>query len=151
VKENQGVKGMLRFDRGHAGEPRRGSNTRGLLVLFRKWIAAATRERRQSGRHETGRVRVWLGGWPVGREFVALSADLRNLSRGGARIHVNAPLPPGLEKVWLGLDAPSPAAGVPAQVLEVLPVAQGRWQVRLAFGIPCPHQLIEAAVCIRSA
>ncbi|WP_406695703.1 PilZ domain-containing protein [Singulisphaera sp. Ch08] len=128
-------------------EPERAQ--KGLLDLFRAWIAQTTQDRRVMPRHKTRPCEVWLG-WKQGEDtFFANSARMVDISRGGAQLLVVAP-PREASKVWICLGEPDPGECLEATVLEVRRARQNVSTVRLAFSEPCPHHFFEAAVCILS-
>ncbi len=112
---------------------------RGILELFRAWIRATPpSERRQTSRHEASGGRLWLGWWDRNQVFTAVSAELINISRGGALLRAIEP-PQELREIWICLDASDTGECVPASVLEVEPVRRGAWSVRIEFSEPCPQ------------
>ncbi len=136
----------FRFDPVLKEDQPAGSPDRGLVDLFREWISAVPRERRQSARHEAAGFQVWIGWWRGGHEFFALSAELINISRGGALIQLTAS-PPERQDIWICLDALDSDDCVGAAAIDVKPVRRGWWSARLEFRAPCPHSFFDAAVC----
>ncbi|AGA26995.1 hypothetical protein [Singulisphaera acidiphila] len=122
---------------------------KGLLDLFRAWLAQTPQERRVMPRHQTRPFQVWLGWKKKGDAFFANTARMVDISRGGAQLLVVDP-PRERSRVWICLGKPDPSDCLEATVLEVRIVSQKVWTVRLAFREPCPHPFFEAAVCILS-
>lgn len=120
---------------------------KGLLDLFRAWIAQKPHERRAMPRHKTRPFQVWLGWHKVGEPFQANPARMVDISRGGAQLLVVDP-PNPRSRVWICLGKPDPSDCVEATVLDVRIARRNVWTVRLAFRDPCPHSFFEAAVCI---
>ncbi|SIO60830.1 hypothetical protein SAMN05444166_6539 [Singulisphaera sp. GP187] len=122
---------------------------KGLLDLFRAWVAQLPQERRSMPRHKTRPFQVWLGWKKNGDTFVANTARLVDVSRGGAQLLVVDP-PRERSRVWVCLGKPTPSDCLEATVLEVRKARQKVCTVRLAFREPCPHAFFEAAVCTLS-
>jgi hypothetical protein len=116
-----------------------------LLSLFAEQAEVAVAERRESSRFRAVEQRAWLGWWAGPRRFATVDARLDNISQGGARI-VMADPPPVQQIVWLCMGIPDPTECVQAKVLEVKPTPEGDSVIRLAFGIPCPHNLYQVAI-----
>jgi hypothetical protein len=136
----------IRFDTVAEGGAMPRAESRSLLGLFRLWGGAPTPERRRSPRHEVVEAQVWLGWWRGERGFLASSAVLINLSRGGAFVFVDE-RPPQDEPVWISLGMPDPVGFVESRVVAVKVSRQGQCAVRLEFRAPCPYGFFEAAVC----
>jgi hypothetical protein len=108
-------------------------------------------ERRAEPRHQHVECLARVG-WRTWRGFAMNDAVLIDLSRGGARVFLDAPPPRGRVRmrtraVWLFLETPGSKAVVKARVLDLRPTAQGQYVVRVGFDEPCPYALFEAAVC----
>lgn len=141
----------IRLDAGPAGAPCSGAvaapsaGKRGVLELFRAWIRSAPAERRQAARHNAGGGKLWLGWWDGNRLFTAVSADVVNISRGGALVRAAEP-PREMQNVWVCLDVTEPGDCVPGSVLSIEPVRAGAWLVRFEFSTPCPHAFLAATL-----
>lgn len=120
---------------------------KGLLDLFRAWIAQTPQERRAMPRHNTRPFQVWVGWNQADTTFHASSARMVDISRGGAQLLIVDP-PHPRSKVWICLGKPDPSDCVEAIVLDVRIARRNVWTVRLAFREPCPHPFFEAAVCV---
>ena len=141
----------LRIDRGGSDSevaPGRGS----LLRSFGVWAGAdrppaAARpvpERRAENRHRVECL-AWVG-WKSWRRFHMNDALMIDLSRGGARVFLDA-APPARRPIWVFIETPASHAVVKARVLAVEPTASGQFVARVAFVEPCPYAVFEAAVC----
>jgi hypothetical protein len=108
-------------------------------------VAVAVAERRRSTRFPAVERRAWLGWWTRPRRFETVAARLDDISQGGARL-VMADPPAFPQIVWLCVGIPDPTECVQAKVLEVKPAPDGDSVIRLAFGIPCPHNLYRVAI-----
>jgi hypothetical protein len=117
-----------------------------LMELFRALIGIPSCDRRSMPRHAAAEFAIWLGWWRGEQEFFALTARLVNISRGGALVTAIGP-PPERHLVWICHSSPEPTECVEAKVLEVTRVRRREWALRLAFTEPCPHGLLEAALC----
>jgi hypothetical protein len=131
---------------GGAGEagPSAAARKGGVLELFRAWIRSAPAERRQATRHSAGG-KLWVGWWDGNRVFTAVSADVINISRGGALV-CSAEPPRELREVWVCLDVAEPGDCVPASVLSAEPIRPGAWAVRFEFSAPCPRAFLAATL-----
>jgi hypothetical protein len=139
-------KRKVRFDRIAAGAEAPGVESRSLLGLFRLWNGPPAEERRRSPRHMVVESQVWLGWWRGEAGFLASSAVIINLSRGGAFIFLDEEPPRDLP-VWICLGMPDPVGFVEARVLGIKKSRQGQCAARLEFREPCPYGFFEAAVC----
>lgn len=89
--------------------------------------------------------RVWLGRWQDD-ELVVEACRLRRISQSGALVLLENHLPEG-KSVWVSLHGQGERFGsVPARVSRTTLVAPGAVLVWLTFGIPCPDDLLYAAV-----
>jgi hypothetical protein len=136
----------IRFDTVVQGAALPRAESRSLLGLFRLWGAKPAGERRRSPRLEVVESQVWLGWWRESASFLASSAVIINLSRGGAFIFLDDQPPPD-KPVWICLGMPDPVGFVEARVVEVKVSRQGQCAVRIEFREPCPYDFFEAAVC----
>jgi hypothetical protein len=136
----------VRFDKIAPGADAPRAESRSLLSLFRLWDGQPTPERRRTPRHEVVESQVWLGWWRGAAGFLASSAVIINLSRGGAFIFLDE-RPPKDEPVWVCLGMPDPVGFVEARVVAIKTSRQGQCAVRLEFREPCPYGFFEAAVC----
>ena len=139
-------KRKFRFDKVNKGDDVPRVECRSLLGLFRLWGEQPTPERRRSPRHEAVESQVWLGWWRGAPGFVASSAVIIDLSRGGAFIFLDIK-PPKDQPVWISLGMPDPVDSVEARVVSIKVSRQGQCAVRLEFLEPCPYGFFEAAVC----
>jgi hypothetical protein len=139
-------KRKVRFDRIAPGAEAPRAENRSLLGLFRLWDPQPTAERRRSPRHEVVESQVWLGWWRGEAGFLASSAVIINLSRGGAFIFLDDE-PPGDQPVWICLGMPDPVGFVESRVVAIKKSRMGQCAVRLEFKEPCPYGFFEAAVC----
>jgi hypothetical protein len=118
-----------------------------LLPLFAFAVdgTPAPVERRESPRLPAVERRAWLGWWATPDQFQTFAARLDDISQGGAKLVTSDP-PPTQQVVWLCLGMPEPTECVQAKVLQVIPTADGVAIVRIAFGMPCPHNLYQVAI-----
>ena len=82
--------------------------------------------------------------WGDSDGFQVVDARLVDISRGGAALETEQPLPVG-DPVWFCLDPDGRALGVGARVLG----CQRDWleyRVRLRFDEPCPEPLLRLAI-----
>ena len=100
-------------------------------------------EHRTAARYEAGAI-VYLGWWD-GPEFRTCAAGLRNLSQGGALVHV-ALAPPAGQSLWLCLAGSPPGDWVEARAVELTNPRAGLHQARLSFVEPCPYEMFRGAV-----
>src|SRR5215208_5861226 len=90
----------VRFDLPPVPDDKPDPGRKGLLDLFRAWMARSPQDRRVMARHKSLRAQVWLG-WKRGDDaFFANPARLVNISRGGALLQVADP-PPQRHSVWI--------------------------------------------------
>ncbi len=101
-------------------------------------------ESRGSSRYNAVKTAVYLGWWEE-PEFRTCAAALRNLSHGGALVHV-AILPGESETCWLCLAGTPPGEWVPVSIVSVTGPAPGPYQVRLKFPESCPYEMFNGAV-----
>jgi hypothetical protein len=139
-------KRKVRYDKVATGDAAPRAESRSLLGLFRLWGSAPMEERRRLPRHEVVESQVWLGWWRGEPGFLASSAVIINLSRGGAFVFLDDQ-PPRDQPVWICLGMPDPVGFVEARVVGVKVSRQGQCAVRLEFKAPCPYGFFEAAVC----
>ncbi|MCA1686438.1 MAG: hypothetical protein LC745_10790 [Planctomycetia bacterium] len=99
---------------------------------------------RGSSRYEAVKSAVYLGWWEE-PEFRTCAAALRNLSHGGAMVHV-ALLPPEGSGLWLCLAGTPPGEWVQVSVVTAAGRAPGPYQVRLMFVESCPYEMFNGAV-----
>ena len=99
---------------------------------------------RCSSRYETIRSAVYLGWWDE-PEFRTCAAALKNLSHGGALVHV-AVLPTEGASVWLCLAGTPPGEWVLVSIVSVTGKAPGAFQVRVRFPDSCPYEMFNGAV-----
>jgi hypothetical protein len=102
-------------------------------------------ERRASPRFPAVEDHVWTGWWTNLEEFVTTACEIDNISQGGARIMTAIP-PNENERLWIRLAKPGSAACLQATVLEIQPIAEDSYWVRLEFAVPCPKAFFDAAV-----
>jgi len=114
-----------------------------LLRAFNAWAVPA--ERRADGRHTPAECQATLG-WRTWRRRTTLHALVIDVSRGGAKVFLDAP-PPRDRAVRVGLTSGGREAVIEARVLEVRRTAGGQCLARLEFLQPCPYDLFGAAVC----
>lgn len=104
---------------------------------------------RSSSRYEAVKSAVYLGWWEE-PEFRTCAAALRNLSHGGALVHV-AVLPNESQAYWLCLAGTPPGEWVEVSVVSVTGSDPGPYQVRLMFPESCPYEMFNGAVLGLSA
>jgi hypothetical protein len=143
-------KRKVRFDKIAEGAETPRAECRSFLGLFRLWERQPAAERRRAPRYEAVESQVWLGWWRGEAGFLASSAVIINLSRGGAFIFLDDE-PPADQPVWICLGMPDPVGFVEARVVAVKKSRQGQCAARLEFREPCPYSFFEAAVCGLSA
>ncbi len=146
----------FRYDRGsECGSdlaPGRGSLLRSFGVWDRKAPArvvpqanpASVSERRLEDRLPV-ECHAWVG-WKTWRRFQMNDALMIDLSRGGARVFLDAPPPTG-RSIWVFIETPKLNSVVQARVLDVQSTRTGQCVARIAFDEPCPYGVFEAAVC----
>jgi hypothetical protein len=139
-------KRRFRFDKVATGAVVPRAESRSLLGLFKLWGDRTAAERRRSPRHVAVEAKVWLGWWRGAEGFLANSAVIIDLSRGGAFIFLDIQ-PPKDQPVWISLGMPDPIGFVEARVVSIKMSRQGQCAVRLEFREPCPYSFFEAAVC----
>ncbi len=138
-------KRKFRFDKTTPGSTGPWVESRSLLGMFRLWDDHPTADRRRTPRHQVVESQVWLGWWRGESGFLATSALIINLSRGGAMIFLDEE-PPKDEPVWICLGMPDPVSFVEARVVAIQLSKQGQCAVRLEFREPCPYGFFEAAI-----
>src|SRR3954447_20509113 len=99
---------------------------------------------RWSSRYEAVKTAVYLGWWEE-PEFRTCAAALRNLSHGGALVHV-ALLPPEGTNLWLCLAGTPPGDWVLVSVVSITGRDPGPFQLRLQFPESCPYEMFNSAV-----
>lgn len=99
---------------------------------------------RNSSRYEAVKRAVYLGWWEE-PEFRTCAAGLRNLSHGGALVHI-AVLPSEARNYWLCLAGTPPGEWVAVAIVSVTGKAPGPYQVRLKFPESCPYEMFNGAV-----
>lgn len=88
---------------------------------------------------------IWLGYWDHDQR-VMRGCRLRRISRVGALVQFESHLPEG-KAVWVGLRGQGARLGsVPARVSKAVLVAPRVVLAWLDFGVPCPMELLYAAV-----
>ena len=108
-------------------------------------VPHAEREPAPDRQFEVSESRIWLGRWQDDR-LIAEACRLRRISRNGAVVVVENALPEG-KPVWVSLHGRGKRFGsVPARVSKSVLIAPGTMLVWLTFGIPCPPELLYAAV-----
>lgn len=86
-------------------------------------------------------------GWWEGAEFVSVDARLLDIGSGGAAIRVRA-LPPMDRRIYLRLqDRTLGTESVSAMIVHVAALRPKGFELRLAFDVPCPPSLFQAATC----
>lgn len=153
----------FRFDRGSTGGPDLAPGRGSLLGSFGVWSGhggdprkakgrpdrsapkpAPAAERRTNDRHRVECL-AWVG-WKTWRRFHMSTALMIDLSRGGARIFLDA-APPGRRPLWIFIETPSRQTIVRARVLETETASNGQCAIRVVFDDPCPYTVFEVAVC----
>jgi hypothetical protein len=99
---------------------------------------------RCSSRYEPVKSAVYLGWWDE-PEFRTCAAALRNLSHGGALVHV-ALRPPEGTSLWLCLAGTPPGEWVEVWVVSLTSPRNGQYHLRLKFPEACPYEMFNAAV-----
>lgn len=149
----------VRFDAGAATDRRPEPGQGSLLKAFGAWgtrgavksvirgltLVSPSPDRRAEARHHHVECLAWVG-WKTWRRFHMNDTLVINLSRGGAKLFLDAP-PPPRRPVWVYLETPEQRGVVKARVLEVQATRGGQYVVRVAFTEPCPYSFFEAAVC----
>lgn len=94
---------------------------------------------------EVAESRVSLGRWQDD-QLVTEACRLRRISQNGAVVLLENHLPEG-KSVWVSLPGSAKRFGsVPARVSKSVFIAPGAVLVWLSFGVPCPSELLYAAV-----
>ena len=135
----------IRFD----SPPEGGVSTRAeqgdILTLFRTWEEAPRKDRRETERYTPAKTQAWVGWWKGGR-FLVSQAEMINLSKGGALVHLNN-RPPTSQPVWICLGAPHPVDYAQCRVLDAALKPAGDFLARIEFHSPCPPSFFLAAGC----
>lgn len=114
-----------------------------ILSLFRAWDDAPRKDRRENERYTPAATQAWVGWWR-GSRFLVSQADLVNLSKGGALVHLGN-RPPTSQPVWICLGAPHPVDYVQCRVLDAALKPAGDYLARVEFHAPCPPCFFVAA------
>lgn len=86
-------------------------------------------------------------GWWEGAEFVTVEARLLDIGTGGAAVRVRS-LPPMDRRIYLRLeDRTITTESVSAMIVHVAALRPRGFELRLAFDVPCPPALFQAATC----
>ncbi len=99
---------------------------------------------RCSSRYPAVKTAVYLGWWEE-PEFRTSPAALRNLSHGGALVHV-AVLPPEGASLWLCLAGTPPGDWVEVEIVTTARPSNGPYQLGLKFPETCPYEIFNSAV-----
>ena len=133
----------IRFDSPPDGALTGRADQGDILSLFRAWDGAPRKDRREDERYTPAANRAWVGWWRGGR-FLVSQADLVNLSKGGALVHLGN-RPPTSQPVWICLGAPHPVDYVQCRVLDAALKPAGDYLARVEFHAPCPPCFFVAA------
>jgi hypothetical protein len=106
-------------------------------------VSSATENRRHP-RYAPAEDEAWLGWWE-GRLYRKSPASLVDISVGGAKV-VAELAPPRRSTAWICLDGPRRTDWVEAEILEIIRLADGTAEVRMAFREVCPYTFFEVAV-----
>lgn len=117
---------------------------RGDVVSERSSMRKGFVDSRCSSRYEAVRTFVYLGWWEE-PEFVTVAAVLRNLSHGGALIHIGVS-PPEERGLWLCLAGAPPSEWVEVSSVGIRTLNEGLYELRLRFPESCPYEIFNAAV-----
>ena len=101
-------------------------------------------DNRCSSRYEPIKNSIYLGWWEE-PEFRSSLAVLRNLSHGGALVHLNHKPPEGAS-LWLCLAGSPPSDWVEVSVIDEARLVEGLHEVHLKFPDSCPYELFNRAV-----
>lgn len=101
-------------------------------------------DHRGSSRYDAVKSTVYIGWWEE-PEFRTCAAALRNLSHGGALVHVGL-RPPENAALWLCLGGTPPGEWVGVSVVEASSPRAGEYHLRLMFPDSCPYEMFNAAV-----
>lgn len=153
IKFGRSGRKHVRLDRPLLGEPENpnAANTdpadegSRLFRMIWKAIRYDDSDRRRARRHAAEEPEVWLGWW-AGDQFGAVSGEVVDISRGGARLIV-PDKPPRKQPLWLYKEVDGALTCVRAEVLAVTPSPKGHHSVRLRFEVPCPTSICQAVVC----
>lgn len=108
-------------------------------------VAEGARRPAPDRQFEVTESRIWLGRWEDDR-LIAEACRLRRISPNGAVVVLENHLPEG-KSVWVSLHGRGKRFGsVPARVSKAVLVAPRTVLVWLKFGVPCPPELLYAAV-----
>ena len=137
----------IRFDSPSLRAEARRTESGDILALFRAWqeteLHLPTTERRLSPRYTPESTRAWVGWWKKG-SFRVANAEILNLSKGGALVHLDL-CPPTCQPVWVCLGTPNPVEFVQARVLDPKGEGEVTFLARLEFHTPCPPSFFLAA------
>jgi len=97
-------------------------------------------DRRSSPRHSASSIEALIGWW-VGEEFRSVTAQLHNISLGGAMIFTSE-VPP-YQHVWIGLSKPDETRWCPVKVVRWREITDRLIEVGLAFHSPSDSTLFD--------
>jgi hypothetical protein len=137
----------FRFDSPPQRSEARRTESGDILALFRAWRETEsqllTPDRRLSPRYAPESTRAWVGWWKKG-SFRVANAEILNLSKGGALVHLDV-CPPTCQPVWICLGTPNPVEFVQARILDPKGEGEVTFIARLVFHTPCPPTFFLAA------
>ena len=134
----------IRFDSPpDGGADRPGGPGRHPLPLPRLGRGPAEGPPREPSAYTPATTQAWVGWWR-GTRFLVSQADLVNLSKGGALVHLGN-RPPTSQPVWICLGAPHPVDYVQCRVLDAALKPAGDFLARVEFHAPCPPCFFLAA------
>jgi hypothetical protein len=137
----------IRFDSPPRQPEARRAESGDILALFRAWqeteLEIPVIERRLNTRYAPEATRAWVGWWKKG-SFRVANAEILNLSKGGALVHLDL-CPPTCQPVWICLGTPHPIDFIQARVLDPKGDGEVTFMARLEFHTPCPPTFFLAA------
>ena len=137
----------IRFDSPPKRLESRRAESGDILALFRAWQETEHElpadDRRSTPRYAPESTRAWVGWWKTG-SFQVANAEILNLSKGGALIHLDV-CPPMSQPVWVCLGTPHPVDFVQARVIDPKGDGEVTFMARLEFHTPCPPSFFLAA------
>ena len=99
---------------------------------------------RSAARYPAVKSSVYLGWWEE-PDYRTCAASLKNLSHGGALVHI-AVSPPDSPGLWLCVGGKPPGEWTAVKVVSVEHPHEGLYQVHLKFADVCPYDVFKRAV-----
>ena len=116
---------------------------------LRNAISADKKDLRSATRHRAVHREIWVAWW-TNDEFGAVGGTLENISKGGAKIVLNA-RPPKNKPIWIYKEIDQNLTCVRAKIVGVLPAPHGSFAARFRFEVPCPAELEMSVISVGAA